>query len=440
MLPVAVCVTGMCVNLSGASEHQAAGKPTSKLIDPSATAPQPPQGANVGRNVLIVGNETVREPDFVAELPQDSRRQIEQAIQAREEAERLALRDLFAERYTQQEMKRRGLTRDALLADERVRSRESFSPQQRGEIARLTRQIDEAERAAMDGVIERRLLEQAAERTGVSVDTLLATELEQKIGPIEPSEIDLIVAYEEQLRGGWRSREELAAQAAKSLRDLRLAQRREELLTSLRAETPVQVLIDSPRASVTPDGDRIRGPRNAPVQIVVFSDFECPFCARIETVLNQVRERYDGKVAVSFRDFPLPMHRSAEAAAEAANCAGMQGKYWEYHDALFADQAHLAPPDLHKRAESLGLDIAFFDACLTTGGTKSKIAQDMEDGAAIGVAGTPAIFVNGRVIEGAPDMEKISRVIDDELRHRGGSGVPASAGSAAGGTEAREGP
>ncbi len=414
----------LCVSLAGAAE-------------PSGPATKASVTTSEDREVLIVGEEKVSESDLIAGLPQEKRQQIERAILALEEAERRALRDLFAERYLQQEMERRGITRDALLADELSRSRGDFSPHQRGEIARLSREISAAEQAGLDAVIESKLLEQAAKRRGVAVDTLLATEVEKKVEQPSGSEIQLIVDYEEKLRGGWRSREELAKQAASSLRDLRLARRRQEFLASLRSETPVRVLMSSPRAAVAPDPDRMRGSKDAPVQIVVFSDFECPYCARVETVLNQVRARYDGKIAVTFRDFPLPMHSSAETAAEAANCAGMQGKYWEYHDALFADQARLSPPDLRKHAETLDLDMGLFDACIEAGETKPKIAQDMEDGAASGVAGTPTVFVNGRLIDGAPDIENISRLIDAELQNHGIHAVPALAASPSGRATAR---
>ncbi|MBI2840603.1 MAG: thioredoxin domain-containing protein [Acidobacteria bacterium] len=419
---VRILLAVLCVSLAGAA-------------GPSRPATKASVTASEDREVLIVGEEKVRESDLIAGLPQEKRQQIERAIQAREEAERQALRDLFGERYIQQEMERRGITRDALLADELSRSRGNFSPHERGEIARLSREISTAEQAGLDAVIENKLLEQAARRQGMSVEALLAAEVEKKVDPPSGSEIQLVVDYEEKLRGGWRSREELAKQAASSLRDLRLARRRQEFLASLRAETPVRVLIDSPRANVAPDPGRMRGAKDAPVHVVVFSDFECPYCARVETVLNQVSKKYEGKVAVTFRDFPLPMHTSAEQAAEGANCAGLQGKYWEYHDALFADQAHLSPPDLRKRAETLDLDMGLFDACIEAGETKPKIAQDVEDGAASGVAGTPTVFVNGRLIDGAPNIESISRLIDEELRNRGIPVVPATSARLSGRAE-----
>jgi protein-disulfide isomerase len=124
-------------------------------------------------------------------------------------------------------------------------------------------------------------------------------------------------------------------------------------------------------------------------------------------------------VAISFRDFPLSFHQFAEKAAEAANCAYKQGKYWEFHDALFANQSALDVPALKKQAETLGLKTDDFNQCLDSGEMKAEIDKDMAAGQTFGVSGTPASFINGRMLPGAQPFEGFQKVIDEELQMKG---------------------
>lgn len=144
-----------------------------------------------------------------------------------------------------------------------------------------------------------------------------------------------------------------------------------------------------------------RGPDNAPVTLVVFSDFECPFCARNEPALRHVRERFGPLVRVVFRNLPLPFHRRAVLAAEAALAAGAQGKFWEMHDRLFSGTAgSLVRADLEREAEALGLDLARFRAELDAHTYRDAVRLDAAGGNALGVDGTPSMFVNGVMVQG----------------------------------------
>lgn len=175
---------------------------------------------------------------------------------------------------------------------------------------------------------------------------------------------------------------------------------------------------EEPRVQVAAIGPS-RGPADAKVTIVEFSDFECPFCGRGEEAVTQVMEKYAGKVRVVFRHFPLSFHANAPKAAEASMCADEQGKFWEMHKVLFANRTALTVEDLKKHAGSIGLDQAKFDSCLDTGAKKSLVDADTKAGGEVGVTGTPAFFINGKLLSGAQPFSEFEKIIDAELKKGG---------------------
>ncbi len=180
------------------------------------------------------------------------------------------------------------------------------------------------------------------------------------------------------------------------------------------------------RADVSADDDPVKGNANAPVTIIEFSDFECPFCARFYTdTLPQIEERYikTGKVKLVYRDFPLEnIHIEARPAAQAAECADEQGKFWEFHDKLFENQASLNAANYKKWAAELGLDTAKFNECVDTEKYAGEVSKDLADGSSAGVRGTPAFFVNGRFINGAEPFGTFEPIIEAELAAQLASG------------------
>ncbi|HYY53594.1 MAG TPA: thioredoxin domain-containing protein, partial [Myxococcales bacterium] len=159
-----------------------------------------------------------------------------------------------------------------------------------------------------------------------------------------------------------------------------------------------------------------RGPANAPVTIVEFSDFQCPYCGREYPVIERLMKEYDGKVRLVFRQYPLDFHQQAGKAAEASLCAADQGKFWELHDKMFTHQDKLAVTDLKGYAKSLGMDAAKFEKCLDSGEKKTLVDEDLKAGNAAGVSGTPAFFINGIFINGAQPYEQMKQAVDRELR------------------------
>lgn len=173
------------------------------------------------------------------------------------------------------------------------------------------------------------------------------------------------------------------------------------------------------RVAVSVDDDPVKGSENAPVTIVEFSDFECPFCLRFfAETLPLIEETYirTGRARLVYRDYPLGSHQYAQKAAEAAECAGEQGKYWEYHDRLFENQGALGTASLKQYAQDLGLDEARFNECLDSSQMAAEVKKDHGDGQAYGVRGTPTFFINGIRVVGAQPYEVFQQVIEQELK------------------------
>ena len=162
-------------------------------------------------------------------------------------------------------------------------------------------------------------------------------------------------------------------------------------------------------------GAPVKGPKNAPVTIVAFSDFQCPFCSRVVPTLKEIEKQYEGKVKIAFKNQPLPFHNNARGAAAAGLAANEQGKFWEMHDKMFANQQALDRASLEKYASELGLDMGKFKAALDSNKFESVIAADSAEGAKVGANGTPTFFINGRQVVGAQPIESFKTIIDDEL-------------------------
>lgn len=175
------------------------------------------------------------------------------------------------------------------------------------------------------------------------------------------------------------------------------------------------------KVEVSIDDDPIQGDKEAPVTIVEFSDYQCPFCKRaFDDAVKQIREKYiaNGKVRLVYRDYPLDFHQYALPAAMAAECADDQGKYFEMHDKLFENQQALTDDDLIKYANEIGLKEAEFTKCFKDQKYKDEVLNDLKDGQKAGVGGTPAFFINGTVIEGAQPFSAFEKIIEEELKNK----------------------
>ncbi len=170
------------------------------------------------------------------------------------------------------------------------------------------------------------------------------------------------------------------------------------------------------RVTVSTEGDPSIGPADAPITIVEFSDYQCPYCtAFYQQTYDQLMSSYPGQIRFVYRDLPLPGHPESLPAAEAANCAGEQGDYWSYHNALFSDKYPLGRAAYEQYASDLGLDPVAFAACLDDHHTRAEAQEDAADAARLGLNGTPSFVINGRIFIGAHPFADFKAIIDEEL-------------------------
>ena len=271
----------------------------------------------------------------------------------------------------------------------------------------------EAERKAVDEFVNEYLLNREAQKEGTTAADLLERHVNGE-GFKTPSEETLRVYYEGV--DTTESYEAVRDKIVEAIRTRRLAKARNAYLKKLRDQAKVSFLIAPVRAAISMKDTPLRGSPDAPVVVVEFADYECQFCQQIQPVLDKVLADYKGKVAFAFKDFPLPMHANAQKAAEAAHCAQVQGKYWEFHDLLFSTR-QLEISKLKENAQGLKLNVESFDKCLESGERADTVKKQFEESQALGLPGTPAFFINGRLINpnGTVSYDTLRQLIEEEL-------------------------
>jgi protein-disulfide isomerase len=288
-----------------------------------------------------------------------------------------------------------------------------------GKLQRLRNEEYDARRQALDELIVERLFQKEAAERGVTQDALLKAEVDAKVTPPTGEEVKAI--YEQnRAAAGTRTLAELTPAIEGSLREHRLAQRAAQFRDELKAKTGVKVTLDAPRVAVTVPADApVLGPASAPVTIVEYLDYQCPYCHRAQGVVDEVLSRYPGKIRFVHRDFLLGKPRSLPAA-RAARCAGEQGKFWEYHRNLLVSSGDMSDEDLRGRAVAMGLEAGKFSACVASGRFDADIRRSTDSGNSLGIDATPTFFVNGRRLTGALPADQFAEVIDSELGKPGG--------------------
>jgi len=287
-----------------------------------------------------------------------------------------------------------------------------------GQLAKLQEQMYNLKRARVEALIDEQLLAQAAESQKMSVPALLDREVTAKVGLVTEQEVE---GFYKANKGRMKGDDATVRQQVRGyLQNQKLAAQRRQFLESLRAKARVSVNLKAPpvfRADLSVEGAPFKGAENAPVTIVKFEDFHCPFCKRAQATLEQIMSRYSGKVKLAHRDFPIDsLHPQARRAHEAARCAHVQGKFWEYHDMLYDNAPKASLENLKEYAAQVGIETAAFEQCLDSGEFRAAVQGDIEEGQQAGVSGTPAFFINGRLISGAQPISNFVRVIEDELR------------------------
>ncbi len=306
----------------------------------------------------------------------------------------------------------------ATVAGEKIRL-EDLSSQAREQLVQLENSYRQQRHSLLSGALDEaiadRLLDAEAEERGISRAEVVAGETD----PVLPPTDEEVEAWYESNRArlGGRSLDQLRGQIREFLRTQQAEEQSEALDRELREKYDVTVNLEPFRIEFDNSGSPALGPDDAPVTLVEFSDFECPYCSRFFPTLKRIEENYGDRVRIVYRQFPIPsLHPAAFKAAEASLCAHEQGEFWAYHDLLFAEQDQLAVRDLKEKAGRLGLDREEFNQCLDTGRYVEQVQNDQAAGRAAGVSGTPALFVNGVSIPGgAVEYDVVAGALDEAL-------------------------
>ncbi len=279
------------------------------------------------------------------------------------------------------------------------------------------------QRKALEEDVDQYLLDRQAKRENVTVTELLDKHVKPEVK--DPSEEALHVFYE----GAETNRpyEEVRGQILEQIRQGRFAKAKATYVKTLRENSNIKFLLEPPRVVIALKDVPLRGPADAPVKVVEFGDYECPYCKGVEPMLSKLQAHYGPKLAIAYKDAPLPMHTNAKKAAEAAHCAGGQGKYWEYHDLLFATRK-FDSSQLKEHARSLKLNGEQFDKCLDSGQESQRVDAQLQEAQNLRVEGTPTFYINGRLFSGVFTVEQLSAVINEEL----GQAMPSKSESTSG--------
>lgn len=263
-----------------------------------------------------------------------------------------------------------------------------------------------AERDALEQYIDNQLLDMQAKKEGVTLDELFKRHVAANIP--EPTE-DQLRFYFEGVQTE-ESYETARPNIISTVHQLRAKKAQAAYIADLRAQYGVVVELNQPSAQAEVANEPRLGSEKAPVQIVEFADYECPYCQKVNDDLKKLREQFGDQVSLVYKDFPLPMHNFASRAAEAARCAGVQGKFWEYHDSLF-ETKKLHTTELKQEARALKLDGDRFDKCLDSGEQTAVVKKDSDEALKLGLSGTPSFFINGHFMTGSIGYDKLRETV-----------------------------
>ena len=287
-----------------------------------------------------------------------------------------------------------------------------------GQLVGLYQQIFQVKDQQLRVMIFNQLVDQAAAAEGISRTEYLEREVVGKIPEPSDEQIQQVLnQYKSQLPPD----EAQARQQVVAFLKQQAGQQQElSFRTKLFEAAGVEIMLDPPRVKpVVEAHNPLRGPADAPVVLVEYTDYQCPYCDRAQPTIDAVRERYGDSVVHVFKNLPLPMHQQATLAAEAALCAADQGKFWELHDWLFKNKNNISHDTLVAQAEVLSLDVPVFTSCLDSRVHQQKVEADAKEAATFGIRGTPGFVINGRVLTGAQPVDAFIAVIDDELSRAG---------------------
>jgi protein-disulfide isomerase len=282
----------------------------------------------------------------------------------------------------------------------------------------LRQQIYDAKVGKLKSEIFERLVAEAAAAEGITSQEYLQKQMEGKV--VEPDETEIVkfmTMYRARL-----SKDDLEArnQVIQVLKQQQQQRIIGEMLDAMFTKAGVVIMLEPPRVEVAIDeGTPSRGPQDAPVVLVEYTDFQCPYCSRVQPTIDALVSRYRDQVLFVSKNLPLPMHPQAQLAGEASLCAQDQAKFWEFRGWLFANQRTMNRDTMIAAAGSLGMDENIFGTCIDNGTHDAEVKADMDEARSFGITGTPGFLINGRVISGAQPIESFETIIDEELTRKG---------------------
>ncbi len=271
----------------------------------------------------------------------------------------------------------------------------------------------------LKGMIDELVVEKAAAAANLSSEDYLKQQVEAK-GEVPEEEITAF--YDERIdQMGGLSLDEMRDRISAYIKEQRVV----TIVADLRDQAATEILLEPARLEVEAIGHS-KGPDDAVVTIIEFSDFQCPYCQRVVPTIDQILTKYPTQVRFVFRNLPLSMHPRAQAAAEAAACAGNQGSFWDYHDVIFTTPRALSDEDLERYASEIGLEMAAFRQCVQDRETQQIVDADLATAENLRISSTPSFLINGIPLSGARSLEAFSEVIDAEIARNSADGSEAA--------------
>jgi protein-disulfide isomerase len=284
-------------------------------------------------------------------------------------------------------------------------------------LVNLQKQMYDLRRQKLEELINATLLTREAKTKNLSVSALLDAEVTSKVSLVTEQEVEAF--YEQNKARVPGDPTTVRQQIRTHLQNEKISSKKQEYFQRLRSSAKIAIHLQPPpvhRVEVSTSGAPFKGPANAPVTIVKFEDFHCPFCKRVQPTIAQILTKYGNNVKLVHRDFPIDsIHPAARKAHEAARCANEQGKFWQYHDVLYANAPKAEAADLKSYAEKVGLNVQAFEKCVTSGKFRDIVQKDVDEGVRLGVNGTPSFFINGRLLAGAEPIDRFAAIIDEEI-------------------------
>jgi len=274
-------------------------------------------------------------------------------------------------------------------------------------------EIYQLKRSALQDLIFIKLQEEKAKAENITLDDYYKKYVVDTVQ--EPTDEEVNSFYEKnksQIRLG---EEEAKKQIKNYLKSQKIQEAENKLKDKLLKEAKIETFLKPPKMELSKGNEPKKGKEGAPIIIVEFTDFQCPYCSRAQSTLDKIFTDYPDKVQLIFKDLPLDFHKQSKDAHIAAHCAAEQGKFWEYHDILFKNQNQLFPDKLREYAQQLQMDMDKFNKCYDERKYEKYVNDNISQAQNLGISGTPTFFVNGRIVRGAQPYESFKQIIDEEL-------------------------